>query len=324
MRSLPAARVRPLHATVGALALASSLSVTALALAQTAPAPRPPAPLLDDARVRFEQPVVVKGRLAALGTPQQLALQHATPGRRWRTVATGLTGADGRYRLTVRLRRSGALRVVPLAVRDETGLVADGAVAATLSTPSPSRRVVVAARVVAIGRDHDVRAGESVRVRGTLIPRLAGRRIVVEGGVAGRWQVLARTRTRADGRFSARVTASSVGTTRLRARFVGDRRNAAARARAGTLQGFRASLASWYALYGNRTACGQTLGYDTLGVAHKSLPCGTLVTFRYGGRELTVPVIDRGPFSGAREWDLTGATARRLGFAGVGTVWTTR
>jgi rare lipoprotein A len=34
-----------------------------------------------------------------------------------------------------------------------------------------------------------------------------------------------------------------------------------------------------------------------------------------------VPVIDRGPYSGAREWDLTGATARRLGFGGVGVVW---
>jgi len=34
-----------------------------------------------------------------------------------------------------------------------------------------------------------------------------------------------------------------------------------------------------------------------------------------------VPVIDRGPYVGGREWDLTGATARRLGFGGVGVVW---
>ena len=61
----------------------------------------------------------------------------------------------------------------------------------------------------------------------------------------------------------------------------------------------------------------------TLGVANKSLPCGTMVTFRYHGHTVRVPVIDRGPYSGAREWDLSAATAHRLGFGGVGTVWTT-
>ena len=49
-----------------------------------------------------------------------------------------------------------------------------------------------------------------------------------------------------------------------------------------------------------------------------------MVTFRYGSREVTVPVIDRGPYAGGREWDLTGATARALGFGGVGVVWSTR
>jgi rare lipoprotein A (peptidoglycan hydrolase) len=35
-------------------------------------------------------------------------------------------------------------------------------------------------------------------------------------------------------------------------------------------------------------------------------------------------VIDRGPYVGAREYDLTGATARKLGFRGHGTILTTR
>ncbi|HEX5145638.1 MAG TPA: septal ring lytic transglycosylase RlpA family protein, partial [Conexibacter sp.] len=111
---------------------------------------------------------------------------------------------------------------------------------------------------------------------------------------------------------------------RLRVRFAGDRRNAAARAGAGTLRAFRPSLASWYDAYGGALACGGTLGYGTLGVANKSLPCGTKVTLRYHGREVTVPVIDRGPYVGGREWDLTGATARTLGFDGVGVVWSSR
>jgi rare lipoprotein A (peptidoglycan hydrolase) len=53
----------------------------------------------------------------------------------------------------------------------------------------------------------------------------------------------------------------------------------------------------------------------TLGVAHKSLPCGTPVTFYKGGRFVTVPVIDRGPFHRGVAWDLTAATARKLGMA---------
>ena len=58
-------------------------------------------------------------------------------------------------------------------------------------------------------------------------------------------------------------------------------------------------------------ACGQTLGYGTLGVAHKSLPCGAKVTFKKGApRGHACRVIDRGPYVGGREYDLTGATAR--------------
>jgi rare lipoprotein A (peptidoglycan hydrolase) len=73
--------------------------------------------------------------------------------------------------------------------------------------------------------------------------------------------------------------------------------------------------ATWYGpgLYGNRTACGATLSHRTLGVAHKRLPCGTKVALRYRGRTVVVPVIDRGPYSRGVEYDLTEATARKLG-----------
>ena len=64
---------------------------------------------------------------------------------------------------------------------------------------------------------------------------------------------------------------------------------------------------SWYGphFYGHGTACGQTLTKGLVGVAHRTLPCGTLVTFRYKGRTLTVPVVDRGPYVAGRTWDLT-------------------
>ena len=74
-------------------------------------------------------------------------------------------------------------------------------------------------------------------------------------------------------------------------------------------------LASWYgpSFYGNRTACGQTYSPQIVGVAHRTLPCGTLLTLSHGGRSLTVPVIDRGPYIAGRTLDLSNATRLALG-----------
>jgi rare lipoprotein A (peptidoglycan hydrolase) len=73
--------------------------------------------------------------------------------------------------------------------------------------------------------------------------------------------------------------------------------------------------ATWYGpgLFGNRLACGGRLSHSTLGVAHKSLPCGTPVALKYRGRTVVVPVIDRGPYARGVSYDLTQATARKLG-----------
>ncbi len=83
---------------------------------------------------------------------------------------------------------------------------------------------------------------------------------------------------------------------------------------------FRSAGASWYGpgLYGNKTACGQTLRATTIGVAHRSLPCGTMVKFAYEGQAVIAPVIDRGPFVKGRAWDLTAAASEALEFEGVG------
>ena len=78
----------------------------------------------------------------------------------------------------------------------------------------------------------------------------------------------------------------------------------------------RASLATWFGpgFYGQRTACGQVLTPAVVGVAHRSLPCGTLVKMSYHGRGLIVPVIDRGPYAhNGAAWDLTSGAAQALG-----------
>lgn len=88
---------------------------------------------------------------------------------------------------------------------------------------------------------------------------------------------------------------------------------------------WRVSEASWYGpnFFGRRTACGQILQRDSQWVAHKSLPCGTLVRFEWHGRELVLPVLDRGPYTSGREWDLTQGACEYLGRCWTGDIaWT--
>lgn len=75
--------------------------------------------------------------------------------------------------------------------------------------------------------------------------------------------------------------------------------------------------------YGRRTACGYALTTSLLGVAHRTLPCGTLITFRNPttGRSITVPVVDRGPYVTGRQWDLTGGLCTALGHCWTGAIY---
>jgi rare lipoprotein A (peptidoglycan hydrolase) len=74
-------------------------------------------------------------------------------------------------------------------------------------------------------------------------------------------------------------------------------------------------IATWFGpgFYGKQTACGQTLTPAVVGVANRTLPCGTLVSVTYDGHSLTVPVLDRGPYSHHASWDLTSGAAQALG-----------
>lgn len=82
---------------------------------------------------------------------------------------------------------------------------------------------------------------------------------------------------------------------------------------------------SWYGpgFYGKRTACGYAMTQSLRGVAHRTLPCGTLVTFKNpdNGVTITVPVVDRGPFVSSRDWDLTGGACVALGHCYTGSMY---
>jgi hypothetical protein len=74
-------------------------------------------------------------------------------------------------------------------------------------------------------------------------------------------------------------------------------------------------IASWYGpgFYGNRTACGQVYTPEIIGVAHRTLRCGTMLVLEYRGHTMTVPVIDRGPYIAGRTLDLSNATRLAIG-----------
>lgn len=96
-----------------------------------------------------------------------------------------------------------------------------------------------------------------------------------------------------------------------------DRRAAAATPTIETTV-YRASIATHFGpgFYGSRTACGTILTRQTVGVAHKTLPCGTVLEFYYRGRTVRAPVVDRGPYANNAAWDLTMPASRALGFSG--------
>ncbi len=259
-------------------------------------------------KVRFGTRIAIGGRVNPAVGGRTVRLEHALPGGGFRPVAVARTAADGTYRFKVKPARSGAFRAV-----------ADGA------TASAPRRVTVVAAVTGRARRH-VLGARRLGVRGRLLPSLHGRKVILQVRTRGGWKTVDRTRTDRSGRFKAAWRPRGVGAYRLRVKFAGDRFAAAATRTLRKVYVYRAGHASWYGpgLYGNALGCGGTLTPGKLGVAHKRLPCGSRVTFRYRGRSVTVPVIDRGPYVGGREWDLTAATKARLGFGSTGTVWSTK
>lgn len=189
-----------------------------------------------------------------------------------------------------------------------------------------------------------LQAGQRVSAHGRIAGGFAGLRVVLQRKQDGVWLPVARATTRTGGAFALRFPAPPTGSWAVRLK-VGSNGALTARrlgrcspfcseaggaapgkqrllARLGVMEVFRPAVASWYG-GGGPLACGGWLTPQTLGVANRTLPCGTVVTLRYGSRTVRVPVVDRGPFVSGREFDLTEATKQALGFPGLGVVWTT-
>jgi len=179
--------------------------------------------------------------------------------------------------------------------------------------------------------------GKPVLITGRFPTSLAGHRVRVERRDArGTWRRAKVVKVRSNGRFVARWTTRAVRYHELRVVVldragkapVADTAGSGASARSSSGSAIQrivvlgSSVATWYGpgFYGRRTACGQTLTAATEGVAHRTLPCGTKVEVRRGGRSVVVPVIDRGPFANDADFDLTKNVADELGVSGVNRV----
>jgi hypothetical protein len=169
----------------------------------------------------------------------------------------------------------------------------------------------------------NVLADHTSTIAGVLRPGLAGRMVTLQALGARGWSTLTSTHTGRAGRFRLPYTPHRAGSERVRLRFAGDASDLGAHRVLGRLNVYRLAGASWYG-GGGGLACGGQLTSTTMGVANKTLPCGSQVTLRYGERTVRVRVIDRGPYVAGREFDLTEATKRALGFGDTGQVWSTR
>jgi hypothetical protein len=66
-----------------------------------------------------------------------------------------------------------------------------------------------------------------------------------------------------------------------------------------------------------RTACGQRITARTMGLAHPVLPCGAKIYLSFDGHTVLTQVIDRGPNSPGREFNVTKALADEIGLHGT-------
>lgn len=167
---------------------------------------------------------------------------------------------------------------------------------------------------------------QGLLVTGSLPSADAGRAVQVE--ISGlkthwTWRPVASTTAQSDGTFSAVWAANHIGRFAIRAA-VSSGSGATTSAGAPTVSVivYRPSVATLYGpgFYGHRTACGVILRRTTIGLANRTLPCGTPVAVYYNGQTMIVPVIDRGPYAHGADWDLTMATGKALGILETETV----
>ena len=156
-------------------------------------------------------------------------------------------------------------------------------------------------------------------IEGNLDTAGSGHRVAIQlRGLNNAWQTVRTGKTDSGGGFKLTWRSKKSGRFLARAVEHGVQKSDATTAPSTVITVYKRSQATWYDQSGTTSACGVKLRKKTLGVANKTLPCGTLIDFSFRGRSITVPVIDRGPYNGSVSYDFTIEVARRLGFVNTG------
>jgi peptidoglycan lytic transglycosylase len=201
----------------------------------------------------------------------------------------------------------------------DTGGSGGGGVGPTTTTQSGNRTVSASANGVTITTRASGFMGKNLTFSGSAPSSDSGKVVEIQRSgrhTGGRWVGTSHATIGSDGSFTAYWKSNRPGPLAFRAVL---RSVAASTARSSwptvDVVVYRMAIATIYGpgFWGSKTACGETLHRTTLGVAHRTLPCGTRVSIYYDGRTMVVPVIDRGPYANGADWDLTVATARALG-----------
>jgi rare lipoprotein A len=194
------------------------------------------------------------------------------------------------------------------------------------ATPTPEPAQVVAGGTLTVRASPVAMLGQTLLFSGAAPRRDARRTVLIErlqlAEPEARWVTVATARVDRHGAFLARwrtdytgrvaIRALALPTTTGRAARRGERIDSSATAQ---ITVYRPAFATWFGpdFYGKQTACGQTMTPLLLGLANRTIPCGTLVEVSYAGRSLVLPVIDRGPYANGADWDLTAGAAAALG-----------
>lgn len=194
----------------------------------------------------------------------------------------------------------------------------------TGSTQPGNVAVTASAGGISIATRSSTFLSNGLRFSGSAPSRDAGRTVVIErsGHETGwAWTPTVQARIARNGSFSGTWQTNHIGQFAIRA-VISNSQNGGATTSSDwptvSVIVYRPSIATWYADWGSTTACGVVLHRNTLGVANRTLPCGTEVALYYGGKTITVPVIDRGPYANGADWDLTEATAKLLATKEIG------
>jgi rare lipoprotein A len=169
----------------------------------------------------------------------------------------------------------------------------------------------------ALSARHTTFVGKTLKVSGK-DSSAAGQTVTLEARQGtDPWLSVASVAVGQNGSFSTSWRPSSEGQFQIRGVLAGASSATASPSSSAprTVVVYKPAIATWYGpgFYGKRTACGQRLTRSLLGVANRSLPCGTEVQVSFRRHTIVAPVIDRGPFAHHAQWDLTAAAAKELG-----------